>query len=231
MVSSFDHLSVSFGTDTWVAVNIQNNGGHDKVPGSLERNVMRELSANSVLLVDDDPSTRYLLTMRLEEAGFKARQAEDGIDGLMKLRDELPKVIISDLQMPRMSGVEFVSVVRRRFPSIPVVILSGSVSCELPEEAKPDVWFEKGALQVPELLKVIGDLVRKTPERANFPQVATTPIRTRPGFAGHFVLACTDCLRTFRVTSAFENKTVEQTAVCVHCEARVPFLIENSEPA
>ena len=86
---------------------------------------MREVSANSVLLVDDDPSIRELLSRQLEKAGFKARQAEDGIDGLVKLRDELPKVIISDLQMPRMSGFEFISVVRRRFPSIPVIALLG----------------------------------------------------------------------------------------------------------
>ena len=88
---------------------------------------MRDVSANGVLLVDDDPSIRDLLSMQLEEAGFEARQAEDGIDGLVKLRDELPKVIISDLQMPRMSGIEFISVVRRRFPSIPVIVLSGSI--------------------------------------------------------------------------------------------------------
>jgi len=192
---------------------------------------MSDLSANRVLLVDDDPSIRELLTVQLEEAGFQAEQAMDGIDGLMKLRNKIPKVIISDLQMPRMSGVEFISVVRRRFPSIPVVILSGSIPSELPEEAKPDVWLEKGALQVPELLKVIRDLARKAPERAYLPQVATTPVRTRPGFAGYFILTCTDCLRTFRVTRAPENKTVEHSAVCIHCEARVPFLIESSEPA
>jgi len=192
---------------------------------------MDNASVDSVLLVDDDPSIRYLLTMQLEEAGFEARQAADGIDGLIKLRDELPKVIISDLQMPRMSGVEFVSVVRRRFPSIPVVILSGSMPSEFPEEAKPDVWFDKGALRVPEFLKVVRDLVRKTPDPANLPQVVTTPVRTRLGFAGYFMLTCTDCLRMFRATSTPENKAVEQTTVCAYCEARVPFLIESSEPA
>ena len=192
---------------------------------------MREVSANSVLLVDDDPSIRDLLSMQLEEAGFEARQAEDGIDGLVKLRDELPKVIISDLQMPRMSGIEFISVVRRRFPSIPVIALSGSIPSEFPAEAKPDVWFEKGALQVPELLQAVHDLVRKTPDCADFPQVVTTPVRIRPGFAGYFILTCTDCLRTFRATSTPENKRVDRTAICTYCEARVPFLIESSEPA
>src|SRR5208283_5985033 len=102
-------------------------GGQNSSPGVIEEGVMREVSENSVLLVDDDPSIREILSMELEEAGFKAQQAEDGIDGLVKLRDELPKVIISDLQIPRMSGIEFISVVRRRFPSIPVIVLSGSI--------------------------------------------------------------------------------------------------------
>jgi len=192
---------------------------------------MRDVSANSVLLVDDDPAIREILSEQLEEAGFEAEQAEDGIDGLVKLRDKLPKVIISDLQMPRMAGIEFISVVRRRFPSIPVIVLSGSNQHELPAEAKPDRWFEKSPQQIPELLQAVYDLARKTPDRAYLPQVISIPVRTRPGGAGYFVLTCTDCLRLFQVTSTPENKTVERTAVCVHCEARVPFLIESSEPA
>jgi CheY-like chemotaxis protein len=192
---------------------------------------MREACPNCVLLVDDDPSIRDLLSMRLEQAGFEARQAEDGIDGLVKLRDELPKVIISDLQMPRMSGIEFISVVRRRFPSIPVIVLSGSVPSELPSEFKPDRWIEKSARQIPEILQAVHDLVRKTPDSAGFPQVVTTPVRVRPGFAGYFILTCTDCLRTFRATSTPENKRVDRTAICTYCEARVPYLIESTQPA
>src|SRR5271169_247419 len=114
---------------------------------------MCDISANSVLLVDDDPSIREILAVELEEAGFKAQQAEDGIDGLVKLRDELPQVIISDLQMPRMSGFEFISVVRRRFPFIPVIVLSGSIPSELPAEIKPDRCFEKSPQQITELLQ------------------------------------------------------------------------------
>ena len=192
---------------------------------------MRDASANSVLLVDDDPAIREVLSMELEEAGFKAQQAEDGIDGLAKLREELPKVIISDLQMPRMSGIEFISVVRRRFPSIPVIVLSGLIPTELPEDIKPDRCIEKSPRQIPELLQAVCDLARKTPDCVNFPQVVTTPVRVRPGFAGYFILTCTDCLRTFRATSTPENKRVDRTAICTYCEARVPYLIESSEPA
>ena len=191
---------------------------------------MRDVPANSVLLVDDDPTIRNFLSSQLEKAGFKAQQAEDGIDGLVKLRDKLPKVIISDLQMPRMSGLEFIWVVRQRFPCIPVIVLSGSIQPELPAEAKPDRWFRKYAQQIPELLQAVHDLAQKTPNHVYPPQVISTPVRTRQGGAGYFVLTCTDCLRLFQVTSTPENKTVEQTAVCVYCEARVPCLIESSEP-
>ena len=188
---------------------------------------MCEVSANSVLLVDDDPSNRDILQMQLEEAGFEARQAENGIDGLVKLRDGLPEVIISDIQMPRMSGIEFISVVRRRFPSIPVIVISGAIPDEFPTEATPDVWFVKGTIRFQELLQAVHDLVRQSPERANVPQVVSAPVRTRPGFAGYFILTCTECLRTFRATSTPGNKAMEATAVCIYCEARVPFVIES----
>ena len=191
---------------------------------------MPDPSAYCVLLVDDEPAIRDVLSSELKEAGFEAQEAQDGIDALVRLRDTLPHVIISDLQMPRMSGIEFIVVVRRRFPHIPVIVFSGSTPGELPAEAKPDGWFEKGALQIPELLKAVRDLVRKTPDRPCAPQVISTPVRTRRGGAGFFVLTCTDCLRLFQVMSTPEIKTVERTATCVHCEARVPFLVESSDP-
>jgi len=191
---------------------------------------MRDVSTNSVLLVDDDPTIRNFLSSRLQEAGFRPQQAEDGIDGLVKLRDKLPNVIISDLQMPRMSGIEFISVVRRRFPSIPVIALSGSIERVLPAQAKPDRCFRKYAQQIPELLQAVQDLARTTPDRANFPQVISLPIRTRRGGDGYFILTCPDCLRLFQVAGTPENKTVERTAVCVYCEACVPFSIESTEP-
>jgi CheY-like chemotaxis protein len=192
---------------------------------------MPDFSANSVLLVDDDPGIRGLLSKQLEKAGFEAQQAEDGIDGLVKLRDSLPAVIISDLEMPRMTGIEFISVVRRRFPSISIIAYSGSIQGEFPAEAKPDLWFEKSSDQIPELLQAVHTLAQKTPGRADFPQVISAPVRKRPAGAGYIVLTCTDCLRLFQVVSAPEDKTVERTAVCVHCGARVPFLIESSAPA
>jgi CheY-like chemotaxis protein len=191
---------------------------------------MPEVYTNCVLVVDDDPAIHDLLSRQLEKAGFQSIHAKDGIDAIVKLRDTLPNVIITDIQMPRMSGLEFIGVVRRRFPPIPVIALSGSMPSEFPEEAKPDCYLEKNIQRFPDLLHVVKDLARKTPDHVDLPQVVTTPVRTRHAFAGYFMLTCTDCLRTFRATSTTENKVVEGTAVCTHCGALVPFLIESSEP-
>jgi CheY-like chemotaxis protein len=200
-------------------------------PVFIEENALNEDSPHSVLLVDDDPFVRTFLSKRLERAGFQTHEAEDGIDGLVKLRNGLPKIIVSDLQMPRMSGMEFVSVVRRRFPFIPVIVLSSQIPNEFPPEGEPDVSLKKGALDIDGLLRTLHDLVRTTPNGVNLPQVVTTPVRTRPGFGGYIILNCPDCLRTFGATCAPEDRTVERIAICTHCEARVPFLVESSEAA
>ena len=136
---------------------------------------MRDVSPSSVLLVDDDASIRAFLSKQLEGAGFEIHEAADGIDGLVKLRNELPKVIISDLQMPRMAGIEFISVVRRRFPFIPVMVLSGTIPNDIPAEAQPDAWFEKGSLDFHTFLQILRDLVQKSPDRADLPQVVASP--------------------------------------------------------
>jgi CheY-like chemotaxis protein len=180
--------------------------------------------------VDDEPPIRNLLSIHLKKAGFQAIHAEDGIDALMKLRDTLPSVIISDLKMPRMSGFEFIAVVRRRFPTIPIIALAGEIPSEFSVDIKPDCWFEKGMLGLPELMKTVSYLARKAPNHIDLPPAISIPIRTGPGGDGYIVLTCPDCLRLFRVTNTSGNKGVEGTAVCTHCEARVPFSIESPAP-
>ena len=65
--------------------------------------------------------------MHLEKAGYKVLHAEDGLQAVGVLRNRLPKVVVSDLDMPRMAGIEFIGVVRRRFPTMPIIALSGSL--------------------------------------------------------------------------------------------------------
>ncbi len=64
----------------------------------------------------------------LESKGYEVLLAGDGFEGLLALKQSLPDIIISDLSMPNMNGFEFLSVVRRRFPIIPVIVISGQFS-------------------------------------------------------------------------------------------------------
>jgi CheY-like chemotaxis protein len=184
---------------------------------------MAKVCTSCVLIVDDEESLRNVLARHLTIAGFEALHAGDGIEALAVLRDTLPKVIISDIQMPRMSGTEFIGVVRRRFPAIPVVVFSGSVPRELPEDINPDRWIEKRVGALPDVVRTVGELAREVPDDVDLPQVVSVPVRTGPGFAGYIILTCTDCLRTFR--AEVPSAEVEGTAACSHCDAPVPYVI------
>jgi chemosensory pili system protein ChpA (sensor histidine kinase/response regulator) len=70
-----------------------------------------------ILVVDDDPSIRESAGIVLESEGYEVLTASDGLDGLRALSKSLPDLIISDLNMPRMSGFEFLAIVRKRFPT------------------------------------------------------------------------------------------------------------------
>jgi len=83
-------------------------------------------SSYEILVVDDDAAVRDSLTMVLQPEGYSVKVAIDGFDALMHLKKSLPDIVISDLNMPRMSGFEFLSVVRRRFPQISVIAMSGN---------------------------------------------------------------------------------------------------------
>jgi len=65
-----------------------------------------------ILIVDDDSTTRKLLGLFLKAKGYQVAYAENGLDGLEKLGLEQPNLIISDLNMPYMDGIEFVKSVR-----------------------------------------------------------------------------------------------------------------------
>ncbi len=69
-----------------------------------------------LLIVDDDVSLLMLLSQIFTKSGYSVQPAEDGFSALAVIRNEIPDIILSDLNMPGMSGFEFLSVVRRRFP-------------------------------------------------------------------------------------------------------------------
>lgn len=66
----------------------------------------------TVLAVDDSRTMRQMLEMCLSGAGFNVVTAEDGADGVQKLKETNPDVVITDINMPIMDGFEFIETVR-----------------------------------------------------------------------------------------------------------------------
>ena len=77
-----------------------------------------------VLLVDDDPGVLQLLSMRLEALNFEVICADGGETALAKLQTESANIVISDLRMDGMDGIELFEKIQHRYPSIPVIVLT-----------------------------------------------------------------------------------------------------------
>jgi two-component system, chemotaxis family, chemotaxis protein CheY len=81
-----------------------------------------------VLVLDDDPAMQSLLLKQLQANGLEVVIARDGLDGLMRLESFAPDVIVSDVSMPGLNGLEFVKAVKGSDATreIPVIFLTSN---------------------------------------------------------------------------------------------------------
>jgi two-component system cell cycle sensor histidine kinase/response regulator CckA len=80
-----------------------------------------------VVVVDDDENVRGLIVRQLQQDGFRVLQAENGEDALnvMQEHHEPVDLLISDINMPEMDGLELVSFLRAAYPSLRALLVSG----------------------------------------------------------------------------------------------------------
>jgi len=93
-----------------------------------------------VLVVDDDPTVSDVVRRYLEQAGCEVRLAADGAAGLASIADQRPDLVVLDLMMPGIDGLEVCRRIRRQLPDLPVIMLTA-----LGEEADRVVGLEVGA--------------------------------------------------------------------------------------
>src|SRR3989304_4237591 len=121
-------------------------------------------SEGRVLVVDDEAANRELISDILADEGYDVVTAQDGLDALNQLAVPLPDVIISDLRMPRMSGVEFLAVVRRKYPDVPLIAISGEFEGnKVPPGVPADAYLPKGSYTLDQLRTKITDLLSAPP--------------------------------------------------------------------
>src|SRR5437870_3008003 len=189
-------------------------------------------SKREVLVVDDEPSVRESVAVLLMSAGYDVTAAEDGFGALLQLRKMLPDVIVSDLNMPQMSGHEFLSVVRRRFPQIMTVAMSGDYQSDaVPSGVIADAFFAKGQSST-NLLATIAATIQTSAARLSAHQRECAPAwipRNGHDAQGvpYVVVMCTECLRGFQLPVVEETVEVLE-ATCRFCASKNRYIIEPS---
>ncbi len=185
-------------------------------------------------MVDDEESIRLVFTRLLQREGYEVATAQDGFDALLQLKQFLPDVIVSDLNMPRMSGFEFLSVVRRRFPKISVIASSGAYESRVvPTGVLADAFYAKGHDHHETLLRSVADLIQTSAARARAHEEESAPVwipRNGKDSNGipYIVITCTECLRSFPLNVTGEENPEVLETLCLFCANQVKYIIDFS---
>jgi DNA-binding NtrC family response regulator len=88
-----------------------------------------------ILIVDDEAPIREVLSTFLEDIGYEAHALADGESAINWLREEKPDLILLDVRMPGMSGLDVLKNARQLYPEMPVIMISGYADEDLAREA------------------------------------------------------------------------------------------------
>jgi CheY-like chemotaxis protein len=196
---------------------------------------MSESHKNRILIVDDDQSIRATVAMLLADEGYEVSAAEDGFDALLQMKSKVPELVVSDLNMPHMSGFEFLSVIRRRFPQVLVIAMSGAYEAgdAVPGGVIADAFYAKGSDTPITLLRLIADVLQTSASRAMAHTRQAAPVwvpRNGKDSRGipYIVLTCTECLRSFPLNVSSEVTTAVMQTPCIFCLNDVRYIIDFS---
>lgn len=95
----------------------------------------------SILVVDDEPNYLIVLSELLKDEGFEVFTASSGVEGLKIIEDVDLDVVITDMQMPGMNGLEFLIEVKKRVPDLPVVVITAFAEVDKAVEAMQNGAF------------------------------------------------------------------------------------------
>jgi CheY-like chemotaxis protein len=190
----------------------------------------------NLLIVDDNVSLRSSLTHIFTTLGHTVRSAEDGFSALFEIRQMVPDILLSDLNMPGMSGFELLSVVRRRFPAIQAIAMSGAFAGEgLQLGVAADAFYEKGT-GLGNLLRIVHDMANLKHPPSLRPLGKLAPIWIprnghNPAGEAYVMITCPECLRSFPQVLSPALSLIHETA-CVYCLNSIHYaILQPTDPA
>jgi CheY-like chemotaxis protein len=184
-----------------------------------------------ILVAENDPSVLQTVAMMLRTSGYDVATAADGFEALLHFQDQAPDLLLSDLNMPAMSGFELLSVVRRRFPRVVAVATSGAyASGSVPPGVIADGFYAKGREDAGKLLEIVAEALRTGPIGHD---KKTAPVWIPRNGKDHngtpfVVLTCTACLRSFPFTVKHEPTAEILKTFCIYCPHEVSYIIDFS---
>jgi CheY-like chemotaxis protein len=180
------------------------------------------------LVVDDDPLVLEATAAVVRSFGYSVRTAADGFDALRILREVLPDIILSDLRMPGMSGFELLSIVRRRFPHLPTIAISGEyILATMPLGLLVDHFFQKGTYTPQQLSEKMKEVVADSPIRPHLGKQDICPLWIPRTDADYLVVTCAVCLRSSSIADSSVSEKVQEVE-CLACGAPIRFLVDSS---
>jgi CheY-like chemotaxis protein len=129
-----------------------------------------------ILIADDDERLLITISALLSRENYEVRTARDGFEALSVMRDSLPELLISDLEMPNMSGFELLSVVRRRFPRVTVIVFSDEFRPAMAPVLLCDQYLQKGRNSRTKLVAAAEQLLSHSPLRAQPAKIDKAPV-------------------------------------------------------
>jgi len=188
-----------------------------------------------LLVVEDEPTIRRLFAALLTAAGYSVAEAVDGFAALEEVRRRRPALILSDLNMPRMTGFELLSIVRRRFPRIRVIAMSGAFAGNsVPDGVSADAFYEKSGRHINTLVEVIEDILEnpEVDDKRIEPTIpGESPValwvtrRGNPIKGPYILLTCHQCLRSFPFCTEVERTMEVRHTPCVFCNAPISYAL------
>ena len=198
-------------------------------PASSDSLTHDEAFAPRVLLVDDEPLLLESMKAILKLSGFDCRTAEGGFDALRHLRETPPDILISDLRMPNMSGFELLAIVRRRFPQIAVIVISGEFLIE-PQHSGllMNAFFQKGRYTPANLIATMRDLYSQCPMRPALPKSDHAPLWINCRNCDYLLATCTECLRSFPIETHNPKSDALKTTECPSCGTTITYAVDSA---
>src|ERR1700761_8608089 len=115
-----------------------------------------------VLLVDDDTLMLETLNAILETCGFVCATAENGLQALLSLLHGQFDILITDLEMPKLTGTELLKLVKRRFPRLATIAISAQPKTQSQRRRLPaDAYFQKGRFAHTQLVAKMRELLEQ----------------------------------------------------------------------